>query len=146
MSNAKEPADLKQIANRGPGVGSGAAASFGFLTSLGAAAAGSCCALPLALASLGIGGAWLGNLGTLIPYRPYILGVAVIGLGIAWISAVRRVRRPTCAADPACGRATPRRWTFAVLTLSTLLVLYAAATNWLEPLLVQTLLDGARTS
>lgn len=146
MVDAMQKADVEQTAHRGPGAGSGATAAFGFLSSVGAATAGSCCALPLALASLGIGGAWLGNLGTLIPYRPYVLGVAAVGLGIAWMTALRRVRRRTCAADPACGWATPRRWTFAVLALSTLLVVYAAAANWLEPLMVQALLDGARTS
>ncbi len=146
MADATEQTAPKRTAGRGPAAGSGATAAFGLLASVGAAAAGSCCALPLALASLGVGGAWLGNLGILIPYRPYVLGVAVVGLGIAWMTALRRVRRRTCAAGPACGRATPRRWTFAVLAVSTLLVLYAAAANWLEPLMVQALLDGARTS
>lgn len=145
MADATETAELKQTAVRGSGIRSGATAAFGFIASLGAAAAGSCCALPLALASLGVGGAWLGGLAILLPYRPYLLGVAVVGLGVAWISAVRRVRRRPCGAGAACGRATPRRWTFAVLALSTLLVLYAAAANWLEPLMVQALLEGART-
>lgn len=146
MVDATEQAAPKRTEGRSPAAGSGATAAFGFLASLGAAAAGSCCALPLALASLGVGGAWLRNLGALVPYRPYVLGVALVGLGIAWMTALRRVRRRTCAAGPACGRATPRQWTFAVLALSTLLVVYAAAANWIEPLLVQALLDGARTS
>ena len=146
MADANELAELKPMANRGPGAGSGVIPVVGFLASLGAATAGSCCALPLALASIGVGGAWLGNLAILIPYRPYLLGVAVLGLGVAWTSAVRRVRRRTCDADAACGRASPRRWTFAVLAFSTLLVLYAAAATWLEPLMIQALLDGARTS
>ena len=146
MADATQTAKVEQTAHRGPAIGSGATAAFGFLASVGAATAGSCCALPLALASLGIGGAWLDSFGRLIPYRPYILGVAVIGLSIAWMTALRRVRRRSCAEGSACGRATPRRWTFAVLALSTLLVLYAAAANWLEPLMVQALLDGARAS
>jgi mercuric ion transport protein len=38
---------------------------------LGAFAASSCCIAPLALFSLGISGAWIGNLTALAPYQPY---------------------------------------------------------------------------
>jgi hypothetical protein len=38
---------------------------------LGALAASSCCILPLVLFSLGISGAWIGNLTALAPYKPY---------------------------------------------------------------------------
>jgi mercuric ion transport protein len=120
--------------------------AFGFVASLGAAAAGSCCALPLALASVGVGGAWLGNLGTLTPYRPYLLGAAMVGLGVAWMTTLRRARRRTCETAPACRRAPARRWTFAVLAASTLLVLFAASSNWLEPLIVDALLDAGGKS
>src|SRR5258708_16920370 len=37
---------------------------------LGALAASSCCIVPLILFSLGIGGAWIGNLTALAPYKP----------------------------------------------------------------------------
>src|SRR5258708_21257504 len=44
---------------------------------LGALAASSCCIVPLILFSLGIGGAWIGNLTALAPYKPLsIIGTA----------------------------------------------------------------------
>src|SRR5258708_34702058 len=44
---------------------------------LGALAASSCCIVPLILFSLGIGGAWIGNLTALAPYKPpFVAGTA----------------------------------------------------------------------
>ena len=40
---------------------------------LGAIAASSCCIAPLVLFSLGISGAWIGNLTALAPYQPYFV-------------------------------------------------------------------------
>ena len=40
---------------------------------LGAVAMSSCCILPLALFSLGVTGAWIGNLTALYPYKLYFL-------------------------------------------------------------------------
>jgi MerT mercuric transport protein len=40
---------------------------------LGAIAASSCCIAPLVLFSLGISGAWIGNLTALAPYQPYFI-------------------------------------------------------------------------
>ena len=119
---------------------------FSFLTSLSAAVAGSCCALPLALASVGIGGAWLGNLGTLTLYRPYVLSVAVIALALAWTVSIRKLRRRTCETDSTCKKIPTNWWSLGVLAISTFLVVFAAASNWLEPLLVQSLLGWERGS
>ena len=140
--------ETAQRKSSGPGrhFGPRASTAFSFVAGIGAAAAGSCCALPLALASVGIGGAWLGNLGTLVLYRPYILSVAVIGLALGWTLSVRKLRRRTCESDSSCGKVATNRWTFGVLTISTLLVLFAAASNWLEPVIVQSLLEWERRS
>lgn len=50
---------------------------------LGAIAASSCCVIPLILFSLGIGGAWIGNLTALAPYKPlFVAGTAgLLGYG-----------------------------------------------------------------
>lgn len=50
---------------------------------LGALAASSCCIVPLILFSLGIGGAWIGNLTALAPYKPFfVTGTAgLLGYG-----------------------------------------------------------------
>jgi mercuric ion transport protein len=50
---------------------------------LGALGASSCCIVPLILFSLGIGGAWIGNLTALAPYKPlFVAGTAgILGYG-----------------------------------------------------------------
>jgi mercuric ion transport protein len=42
--------------------------------------ASACCVGPLVLLLLGFGGAWIGNLTALEPYRPVFIGVASIAL------------------------------------------------------------------
>jgi mercuric ion transport protein len=51
---------------------------------LGALAASACCIVPLVLFTLGISGAWIGNLTTLAPYQPYSLAVTGGFLGVGY--------------------------------------------------------------
>ena len=44
----------------------------GLVAAVAALVGASCCALPLALAWLGLAGAWIANLGILVAYRSYI--------------------------------------------------------------------------
>lgn len=53
----------------------------GMLASIGASA---CCVGPLLLMSLGIGGAWIGNLSALEPYRPVFIALVIVFLGLAF--------------------------------------------------------------
>lgn len=71
---------------------------------LAAILASTCCLGPLVLVSLGISGAWIGNLAMLEPYRPIFIAVAVVALAMAW----RRIWRPAtaCAQGEVC--AVPR--------------------------------------
>ncbi len=50
---------------------------------IGALAASACCVLPFVLFGLGIGGAWMGNLTAMAPYKPFfvILTAGLIGYG-----------------------------------------------------------------
>jgi mercuric ion transport protein len=97
---------------------------------LGAFAASSCCVLPLALFSLGVGGAWIGNLTALAPYHPIFAAftVAMLGFGFWRVYGTR----PACAADEACARPLPRRivkaglWFATVLTGAALAFPYVA--------------------
>ena len=57
---------------------------------LGAIAASSCCVIPLILFSLGIGGAWIGNLTALAPYKPLF----VAGTAGALMAQPARVQSP----------------------------------------------------
>src|SRR5258708_38486841 len=51
---------------------------------LGALAASSCCILPLVLFSLGVTGAWIGNLTQLAPYHSYIVAATLAFLGYGY--------------------------------------------------------------
>jgi mercuric ion transport protein len=53
----------------------------GVLAGIGASA---CCVGPLLLLSLGIGGAWIGHLTALEPYRPVFILLTVLFLGLAF--------------------------------------------------------------
>src|SRR5712691_11487026 len=52
-----------------------------------------CCLGPLVLVSIGISGAWIGNLTVLEPYRPIFIGTALVALFFAY----RRIFRPAQA-------------------------------------------------
>lgn len=58
--------------------------------------ASTCCLGPLVLITLGVSGAWIGNLTALEPYRPAFILVAVVALFFAW----RRIWRSTAACTP----------------------------------------------
>ena len=96
---------------------------------LGALAASSCCVVPLALISLGVGGAWMGNLTILAPYSGYILVFALACL-VAGFYVVYRKPRAVGAEGAVCGSAVSRRavklslWGGAILIKITLLVQY----------------------
>ena len=85
-----------------------------------------CCVGPLALLALGIGGAWIGNMTALEPYRPIFIGFTLLFLGLAFrkLYLVPRV----CSADTPCvDPATSRRqhvtfWVVSVLLLGLLAV------------------------
>lgn len=59
-----------------------------------------CCAGPLVLLALGIGGAWVGTLTALEPYRPIFIGVVLVFLALAFHSLYIAPRK--CAPDDAC--------------------------------------------
>lgn len=101
----------------------------GLLAGIGASA---CCVGPLLLLSLGIGGAWIGHLTALEPYRPIFIVLTVLFLGLAFRKLY--VVPQTCAVEDNCIADRTRRvqkilfWVF--LPLSIALV----ATPWILPL------------
>ncbi len=52
--------------------------------------ASTCCLGPLVLVTLGVSGAWIGNLTVLEPYRPIFIGLALVALFFAWRRIFRR--------------------------------------------------------
>jgi|AmaraimetFIIA100_FD_contig_121_20663_length_1032_multi_4_in_0_out_0_2 mercuric ion transport protein len=102
---------------------------------LGALAASSCCIAPLALFSLGISGAWIGNLTALAPYQPYFIAATLVCLGYGyWL--VYRPRKVACAEGAACAKPLPNRLVMFGLILATVLVAGALAIDLLAPLLL----------
>ena len=101
---------------------------------LGALAASSCCILPLALFTLGISGAWIGNLTALAPYQPIFFAATAGCLGVGYY-LVYRQPKAVCA-DGSCARPLPRRGVKAVLWAATALVLAAVAFDYLASVLL----------
>ena len=101
---------------------------------LGAIAASSCCILPLALFSLGISGAWIGNLTALAPYQPYFIAATLACLGYGYWLVYRR-NKIACA-EGACARPLPNRIVKTGLVLATILVAGAIAFDLFAPLLL----------
>lgn len=95
---------------------------------LGALAASSCCILPLALLTLGVGGAWVGGLTAMAPYQPYFLALTIVLLAAGFRLAYRRPSA-VCGPEGACARPAPRRAMKLSLWLATLLVAATLAVN-----------------
>ncbi|MER8864099.1 mercuric transporter MerT family protein [Mesorhizobium sp. M0751] len=103
---------------------------------LGALAASSCCIIPLVLFSLGVGGAWIGNLTVLAPYKPlFVAGTAGL-LGYGFYLVYWKPRR-ACANDAACARPIPSRLVQLGLWIATVLVIAAFAFDYVAPLLLR---------
>ncbi len=75
-----------------------------FIGGLAAILSSTCCLGPLVLVALGLSGAWIGNLTLLEPYRPFLIGGAVVAL----VFAARRIFRPVQACQPGEVCAVPR--------------------------------------
>jgi mercuric ion transport protein len=71
---------------------------------LAAILASTCCLGPLILVTLGLSGAWIGNLTKLEPYRMYFVGFAFVALLLAGLRIFRRAR--ACEPGEVC--ALPR--------------------------------------
>lgn len=97
---------------------------------LAAVGASACCAGPLILLSLGIGGAWIGNLTALEPYRPIFVALVAVFMVMAWR---RLYREPTYAPGDVCAipEVAARQRTIFWVVLA--MVCLMAASPWLLP-------------
>lgn len=102
---------------------------------LGALAASSCCVLPLVLFSVGISGAWIGNLTALAPYQPIFIAIT-LGLLAIGFYLVYRKPKVACADGEVCARPLSARIVKAALWNATFLVALAAAFPYLAPVLL----------
>lgn len=72
-------------------------------------AASLCCLGPLVLLTLGAGGAWVGKLTALEPWRPYFLAVALLALTVAWWKIYIQPSRQACEPGSVCFRPAVKR-------------------------------------
>ena len=78
--------------------------SSGRTTAIGASA---CCAGPLILVAIGLGGAWVGGLRALEPFYPVFIAVAIGAFGFAFWRLYVAPKR--CAPEVACASASVLR-------------------------------------
>ncbi len=104
---------------------------------MAALAAASCCVIPFALFTLGVSGAWIGNLTALAPYQPVFL---IVAAGMISMGLWRAYRRPTvrtqCADGSWCERPASGLVVRIVLWVGAGLVLLAAAFPYLARFLL----------
>lgn len=103
---------------------------------VGAILASTCCIVPLALVSLGVGGAWMGGLTALAPYQPWFAGAAFASLG-AGFWRVYVSPKKHCESGASCGTARSGKFVKAALWGGTVLAIGALAVQNLLPLVME---------
>ena len=112
--NAQKPSNAGTNWSMGAGLGAAVAAS-------------ACCTIPLALVSAGIGGAWIGSLTALAPYRWIFVTLALGALAYAGYNEWRLSRQPDCDCETAFSSTTRR----SLLGVGALAVLAIVVSPWL---------------
>ncbi|MHA1537007.1 MAG: mercuric transporter MerT family protein [Alphaproteobacteria bacterium] len=110
----------------------------GFLAAggiLGAVASTSCCILPLALFSAGVGGVWIGNLTALAPYQWVFIALTLAFLAGGFY-LVYREPKVVCVGEQTCGSPRSRRIVKMALWSSIVLVAAAIAFPYVAPTLL----------
>ena len=100
---------------------------------LGGVAAGSCCVVPFVLVTVGISGAWIGNLTALAPYQPIFVALTLAALAVGFIMVYRRPK-VACADGSYCARPASDRIAKIGLWVATVLVAIALGFPRLAPL------------
>ena len=102
----------------------------GILAALGAA---SCCVVPFVLFTLGITGAWIGNLTALHAYQPIFAAVTAGFLGYGFYLVYRKPK-VACADGSYCAKPSSARIAKIGLWTATILVIIALGIPKLAPL------------
>lgn len=93
---------------------------------LGALAAASCCVVPLMLFTVGISGAWIGNLTALAPYQPIFVALSAAALLYGFVRVYRSPARQ-CEEGTYCAKPSSSQLLRLSLWLATILVIAAVA-------------------
>ena len=93
-----------------------------------------CCVGPFVLLMLGVGGAWIGNLTALEPYRPIFIGVTLVFLGLAFRKLY--LVPEACEAGKPCANPVTRRNQRLVFWVVTVILAALIAFPWYGPALL----------
>lgn len=125
------PVDTKPApVRRGTFLTTSRSLGLGLLAGIGA----SLCCLPILLLLAGAGGAWMGTLTAMEPYRPYFMALAAVFLAVAFRKLY--LMPPACAGEPACAVPRTIRRQRALFWVITAAVLALVGIPWYAPLLV----------
>ena len=102
---------------------------------LAAIIASACCLGPFVLVTVGISGAWISNLAALEPYRPYVLGLALVCMGLAYQRIYRAPSAEACEAGTVCAAPQTRRTYKVIFWMVSALVLVAFGFPYAAPFL-----------
>jgi mercuric ion transport protein len=107
------------------------------LSVLGAIAASACGIIPFALFTLGVSGAWIGNLTALAPYNRWFVGGTLVLLASGFYLVHRRPKPADYADGSYCARPASDRIAKIGLWTATVLVLLAVTFKYWLPLFVE---------
>jgi mercuric ion transport protein len=101
----------------------------GALAAIGASV---CCVGPLALLTLGIGGAWVASLTALEPLRPWLIAATLLFLGLAF----RRLylQPQVCEPGSACAEPVVLKRQRVIFWIVALALLALLSVPWMAPL------------
>ncbi len=102
---------------------------------LAAVGASLCCVGPFVLLMLGVGGAWIGNLTALEPYRPIFIGVTLLFLGLAFRKLY--LLPQVCTPGTPCAAPINRRNQRIVFWVVTLLLITLLTFPWYAPWILE---------
>jgi len=100
---------------------------------VGALLASSCCIVPLVLISLGVSGAWIGNVTALEPFKPIFVGIAVLFIGAGFWHVYFK-KAATCEDGSYCAKPQSSRLIKLALWLATFAVILALTIDYWAPI------------
>ena len=99
----------------------------------GAFLASTCCIVPLVLISLGVSGAWIGQLTALEPYKPVFIGVTILFLAAGFWHVYFKKPEP-CEDGSYCAKPESSRTIKAALWVATFVVALALTIDYWAPI------------
>jgi mercuric ion transport protein len=99
---------------------------------IGAILASTCCVVPLLLLTLGVSGAWMGNLTALAPYQNYFIAITLVFLASGFWHVYWKPKK-ACDTDSYCASPASDRVVKIALWVATALIAAALGINFILP-------------